>query len=133
MLFEIQQTSDITYRLYDWGRVDDKGMSRPLHVEEGLACTNFTRGPVRPKTQAVGSPLERLVDCRYFSLDRRVLRGEHKVGQPGACSVYVCIDGTGTLNGEPLRRGDTVLLPASHGEATVTCGDSVTLLVGTPQ
>ena len=132
LLFEIQQTSDITYRLYDWGRVDDQGVSRPLHVEDGLACTDFTRGPINPKARIASGDLERLVECGYFSLDRLVIRGERKVGRAGACSVYVCIDGSGTLDGEPLRAGGTVLLPASHGEATVKSDASVTLLLGEP-
>ncbi len=131
LLFEIQQTSDITYRLYDWGRVDDQGNPRQLHVQEGLACTDFTRGPVRPIRRASGGA-ERLVECNYFSLDRVVIQGERKVGRKGACSVHVCIDGEGTLDGEPLRPGDTVLLPASGGEAIVRSAASVTLLVGAP-
>lgn len=131
LLFEIQQTSDITYRLYDWGRVDANGQPRPLHVDEGLACTDFTRGPISARPRATEDH-EHLVACRYFSLDRTVVRGSRTIGRAGACSVHVCIDGEGALNGEPLRPGDAVLLPASHGEAMVKTDTSVTLLACAP-
>ena len=61
-VFEVQQTSDITYRLSDWGRVDPiTNMPRVLHIEEGLACINFTSGTVQPKRT---SPMS--IDCDYF-------------------------------------------------------------------
>src|SRR5262245_43683451 len=51
LLFEVQQSSDLTYRLYDWGRVDPKtGNSRELHVEKGLASADFSAGPCRPES-----------------------------------------------------------------------------------
>ena len=54
LLFEVQQTSDITYRLYDWDRVDAKtGQPRQLHIEDGLACADFARGPCPPVAPTV--------------------------------------------------------------------------------
>src|SRR5207248_6729631 len=54
LLFEVQQTSDITYRLYDWDRIDAKTKQpRQLHVEEALACADFHRGPCYPVGPAV--------------------------------------------------------------------------------
>src|SRR5205085_11763084 len=51
MLFEVQQTSDITYRLYDWDRVDAKtGKPREMHIDDGLACSDFAAGPCHPVT-----------------------------------------------------------------------------------
>src|SRR5207245_1012580 len=75
LLFEVQQTSDITYRLYDWDRVDAKtGKSRQLHVDEGLSCADFARGPCPPvsPTMAVREGVRRevLVNCEYFTLKR---------------------------------------------------------------
>lgn len=129
LLFEVQQTSDITYRLYDWGRVDAHGVSRPLHVDEGLACTSFDRGPVGPARASVGEPL---VSCRYFTLDRVTVKGRAELGRAGTCTAYVCIDGEGALDGEPLHRGDTVLVPARHGAVVVESATGVTLLASSP-
>src|SRR5260370_13734218 len=82
MIFEVQQTSDITYRLYDWDRVDPKtGQKRPLHIEESLACTNFDFGPCGPVRPVVESATrERLVECREFSLERPRHDTPFKVG-----------------------------------------------------
>src|SRR5205085_1216988 len=84
----IQQTSDTTYRLHDWDRVDPKtGGPRDLHVAESLACIDFSRGPVRPVEPLAESLLpvrrERLVACPYFRLWR--MRGERPfpVGDAG--------------------------------------------------
>jgi mannose-6-phosphate isomerase len=127
LLFEVQQTSDITYRLYDWDRVDAKtGRPRELHLEQGLECADFARGPcppVRPTvTEAAGVRREGLVKCRYFTLDRRTSRVPFRVGAGGECRAVVCVAGAGEIEWRgkrtPLATGDTVLLPAEVGEAT---------------
>jgi mannose-6-phosphate isomerase len=127
LLFEVQQTSDITYRLYDWDRVDAKtGQPRELHIEQGLRCADFARGPCpavrgRP-TEAGGGCRERLVDCRYFTLERHTSRVPFRVGAEGECRAVVCVAGAGEIEWRgkrtPLATGDTVLLPAEVGEAT---------------
>jgi mannose-6-phosphate isomerase len=142
LLFEVQQTSDITYRLYDWDRIDAKtGKPRQLHVDEGLACANFASGPcnpVRPKTTVnQGVHEEGLLDCRYFSLERRTSRVPFQVGKPGCCRAVVGISGTGKLetrgNRYPISKGDVFLLPAEVGECLCTpTGELVVLECGLP-
>jgi mannose-6-phosphate isomerase len=143
LIFEIQQTSDITYRMYDWDRIDARtGKARQLHIEEGLACTDFSRGPcpaVRPRTRAhEGVHHEELVACRYFSLERRTSRVAFRIGAPGKCRVVVCIAGSGHLESGgksyPLSRGDVMLLPAEVGECLCTpAGEIVVLECGLPE
>lgn len=125
LVFEVQQTSDVTYRLYDWDRVDVKtGLPRQLHIEEGLACTDFTRGrcnPVEPRRMIVdGVHHEELVSCRHFTLHRRTSRSPFRVGSSRACRMIVCIGGSGRLEWQgqhyPITRGDILLLPAEVGE-----------------
>ncbi|MBA4065083.1 MAG: mannose-6-phosphate isomerase [Isosphaera sp.] len=142
LLFEVQQTSDLTYRLYDWGRVDAKtGRPRELHVEEGLAVADFARGPcppVRPTAEEAGGVRsERLVGCRYFTLDRTTGRAPFPVGAAGRCRAVVCVGGAGELewrgHRSPVKVGDTVLLPAEVGAATFhPAGDAVVLECGLP-
>lgn len=142
LLFEVQQTSDITYRLYDWDRVDAKtGRPRDLHVDDGLACSDFARGPcnpVRPETVG-GSGWTRgeLVACRYFTLGRHHAVRPFPVGVDGQCRVVVCTGGRGVLSwggrDYPLATGDVVLLPAAVGE--IWCrpdGDISVLECGLP-
>lgn len=124
LLFEVQQTSDITYRLYDWDRVDVKtGQPRKLHIDEGLASADFGRGPCPAVAPAVaesdGTRHEALVGCRYFSLQRKSGLAPFSVGADGECRAIVCIGGSGAIEWRglrlPLSTGDTILLPAEVG------------------
>jgi mannose-6-phosphate isomerase len=137
LLFEVQQTSDITYRLYDWDRVDAKtGRPRQLHIDEALACADFGRGRCAPVGPAVGVcdgvRREGLVACRYFTLDRLTARVPFRVGAAGRCRVAVCVGGSGELesNGArfAFRTGDVFLLPAEVGACVVRPADEVALL-----
>ena len=142
LLFEVQQTSDITYRLYDWDRVDAKtGHPRQLHIEEGLACSDFDRGPCPPARPSTidedGLRREGLVDCRYFTLQRHTSTVPFRVGAKGQCRAVVCISGSGAIEWEgkqsPLATGDTILLPADVGAATChPQGQIVVLECGLP-
>ncbi len=120
LLFEVQQTSDITYRLYDWGR------GRELHVDDGLACADFGRGPAHAVVPVLhpDTGREQLIACPHFTLHRHTAPGA--VGAAGRCTAVVCVGGTGTIAGETVGWGDVVLLPASIGPVAVA-GD-VTLL-----
>ena len=71
-MVEIQQSSNVTYRLFDWNRVGPDGKPRPLHVQEALDVVDFARGPVFPQQpQPTGRQgVSRLVECERFWLDR---------------------------------------------------------------
>jgi mannose-6-phosphate isomerase len=143
LLFEVQQTSDITYRLYDWDRVDAKtGKPRDLHIDADLAAADFGRGPCPPVTPVVteanGVRREGLVDCRYFTLTRTTARVPFPVGANNECRVVVCVGGSGELESAgkryPLNAGDAVLLPAEVGEAVCRpAGEVVVLECGLPE
>ncbi len=133
LMFEVQQTCDITYRLYDWDRVDaTTGKPRELHVEQGLACADFARGPCPPVVPAELGDRERLVGCRYFTLDRHRECQPFRVGARGTCRVLACVGGEGELHWEseriPLAAGGVVLVPASAGEVVCVPRDVITLL-----
>ncbi len=133
VVFEIQQNSDETFRLYDWGRVDEKtGEPRALQVDRALASIDYAEGDeglVRPVIEDA-APLDRekLFDCDYFRLSR--LRGDSPflVGAPGAPSVLVCIDGSGEIEyaktNYAVTKGDVFLMPADIGTCTCLPGDS---------
>ena len=133
LLFEVQQTSDITYRLYDWDRIDAKtGKGRELHVEQGLLCSDFAKGPCHPVTPKVVDGWEGLVNCDYFTLRRRSGTRRFAVGAKGQCRVVVGIEGQGDLvwNGErfPLAVGSVVLLPAAVGACELDPRGTTTVL-----
>jgi mannose-6-phosphate isomerase len=137
LLFEVQQTSDITYRLYDWDRVDAKTkLPRQLHIDEGLACADFRRGPCPPigPAVAVSNGVRRagLVVCNYFTLERLTAQVPFRVGAANRCRAVVCVKGSGELESRgarfAFRTGDTFLLPAEVGACIVLPAEEVTLL-----
>jgi mannose-6-phosphate isomerase len=123
-VFEIQENSDVTFRLYDWNHVDAKtGKPRPLQVEQALSCINFKQGEVRPVAPVVEEvkPVlrERIFLCKHFGLWR--LNGElpFKIGEKGKPHVLVCINGGGQLESNNTKyvvnMGHVLLIPASVG------------------
>lgn len=137
LLFEVQQTSDITYRLYDWDRIDAKtGRGRDLHIDDGLACSNFASGPchaVHPPVEVNhAGRREGLVACEYFTLDRHTIAAPTRIGAKGQCRVIVGIGGSGEIESAgkryPIDVGDTVLLPAEIGECLLLPGGDMTYL-----
>jgi len=129
---EIQQASDTTFRLYDWDRVGPDGKPRPLHVAEALAVIDDRRGPVDPVLpQPTDRPqVERLVACDKFVLDRWRLKGAAVVGGDDRFHILSVLDGAARLEGleGPLRRGQTVLLPACLGPCALESQDGAVLL-----
>ena len=133
LLFEVQQTSDITYRLYDWDRVDAKtGQPRELHIDHGLMCSDFAKGPCPPVTPQVIDDRHALVDCDYFQLVRYLENRPFAVGRSGECRVVVVVEGEGELkHGSTdlaVRVGSVVMLPASVGEARIVPHVAMTVL-----
>jgi mannose-6-phosphate isomerase len=137
LLFEVQQTCDVTYRLYDWDRTDARtGAPRELHIEDGLACADFARGPchaARPVAEDYdGVRRERLVSCPYFTLERHTAPVPFRVGVEGRCRVVVCVEGRGDLESlgrhVPITAGDVFLLPAEVGECACRPAGGITLL-----
>jgi mannose-6-phosphate isomerase len=120
---EIQQASDTTWRLHDWGRVGADGQPRKLHVAEALAAIDYMATDVRRQMpQPTDKPhARRLVACDKFVLDRWTLSGRDTLGGGDRFHLVSVIDGELLLGtaGESLQRGETVLLPASLGPTAV--------------
>jgi mannose-6-phosphate isomerase len=124
VVFEIQQNSDTTFRLFDWGRVDPRtGRQRPLQVSQAMACIDFAQGTVEtliPRVEQSEPVLrEKLVQCDQFGLTRMSGAIPFSVGAAGLPRVLVCLAGNGQLEhaGESYTfgKGDVFLLPAAVG------------------
>jgi len=126
LVAEIQQSSDTTYRLFDWNRVGPDGRRRPLRTEEGLDVVDFARGPVMPqRPQATSRPqVSRLVDCDKFVWDRLNFDSPLSIGGDDRCHMLTVLQGAAQIAGDPgdspLPRGGTALLPASLGQVTLS-------------
>jgi mannose-6-phosphate isomerase len=131
VLYELQEYSDITYRLYDYGRLQENGRPRELHVEQGLAVMRYEpsdRDTVRPvaiPADAPGVPGRVLVGCSYFVLQEVVVAGQvAHATSPTSCEILSVLEGTcevATPDGAPVRLalGDTAVLPARLGACTL--------------
>ena len=127
VLAEIQQMSDATFRIYDWGRVGTDGKPRPLHRRESLESTDFAAGPVNPiatKPEPIeGGTRERLARCPYFALERLRLSGSTHVGAPERFTILLGLGGTAEVRhggrSTSLRLGQTLLLPAAVGSCEI--------------
>ncbi len=136
LLAEVQQQSNLTFRLHDWGRMGSDGKPREIHVEESLACIDFERGPVNPVTPielANGKHrFQELVRSDYFVIRRHQAVDEFSIKLDDRFRILMLLDGTATLVTEfgdaSLSRGTTALIPATTNSATIRPAGNVTVL-----
>ncbi len=134
LMAEVQQTSDATYRLFDWDRKDARGKSRELHLAESLACIDWQRGPVTPvRAEGLGSPRRQaLVSCPYFTLEHVQETEPFACGGTGRLQAAVVLSGRGRwADGEELRAGQTWVLPAALPAVACRPEGALALLVAT--
>ena len=120
LLAEIQQSSNLTFRLYDWGRVGSDGLPRELHISQALECIDFERGPVdpvQPRVISERSPRsELLVDCEQFWIRRHTASAPFDLETAGWFRVLMVLRGAADISAgnDCLRQrcGGTVFVPA---------------------
>jgi mannose-6-phosphate isomerase len=134
MVAEIQQSSDTTYRLFDWNRLGPDGLPRVLHVEQALDVIDYEYGPVsvqRPWPTARAF-VERLVECDKFVWDRWRFSGDESIAGDGRCHLVAVTRGSvavaGDPVGHPLERGHTMLIPAACPEVRLSAAGECELL-----
>ena len=114
---EIQQTSDITYRLYDFDRKDAQGNTRELHVDLALDAINYNKVDTHKKYETKTNESNVVVDCPYFTTNFIPLENKVDVSKSGETfTVYMCIEGSFEIEysgfKQAYKKGDTVLVPA---------------------
>jgi mannose-6-phosphate isomerase len=125
LLYEIQQPSDVTYRVYDWGR------QRELHVADGARVARADGRMVKIEPQTWKSNSQLLVACPYFALERREFNDGHIEAAPTSCRVLTLLNGALEVGAVTLTKGDSVVLPASLPSHSVT-GQAVALIAWAP-
>lgn len=121
VICEIQQNSSLTYRLYDYGRLDKSGKPRELHIDKAVAVTDTSK-VVEPnsETKPVGEGVLRLAECKYFTVDKVRVCGEKTFETDETSFLTVtCVEGEVEFvyNGKryPATTGDTYFIPAGAG------------------
>lgn len=123
LIAEIQQNSNTTYRVYDYGRRDKQGNTRELHIDKALDVTTLAPAPVAPQypvRSLEGGRIEPLADCPYFATDKIELDGRlsFPVGSD-SFRALLCMEGEGSLTAGDqtvaFHRGDCLFIPADTG------------------
>jgi mannose-6-phosphate isomerase len=123
---EIQQTSDVTYRIFDWNRVDEQGNERELHTDLALDVIDFSKTEpeiIRPNPDS--DCTTEVKSCRHFTINllnvQRVMKRTSI--QIDSFMVYMCVEGSVTLETdrgvEKLKAGETLLVPANIDEVLI--------------
>jgi len=126
VLAEIQQTSDITYRIYDFDRVDSQGNTRELYTKLAVDALNFNKkiDTVRNYDSNVNT-LNSVVDCNYFKTNLIPLSGKITLdySQNDSFVIFMCVEGNATItifnDTETIGFGETVLIPAIANEVII--------------
>lgn len=125
LIAEIQQTSDITYRIYDFDRVDSEGNSRELHVEEALDAIDFDYYDEYKTIYDMGASEVEIGNSQYFITNR--LQLENSVTRNyeayDSCVIFMCLEGEGEINFEggsiSFELGDSILVPNSISDIEI--------------
>ncbi len=141
---EVQTPSDITYRVYDWNRIDrSTGSPRELHLDRALECTSFDTGPIvgesREHVASVWTTVTQLVRCESFAIDRvHMADGVNQEVPAGEFLIWMILKGRGTITyastdqppAEPVSFGvgDTLLIPAGLKQGHLQTEDDCTWL-----
>lgn len=107
-LFEVQQNSNITYRLYDWGKVDKNGNPRELHIDKACKVLNYSKYEEHKTTSTL------LGKCDYFTTYQYINDKDTIIEASKSSFISITIiNGSGTLNDIPFDKGDTFFIPAN--------------------
>ena len=123
LIAEIQQNSNVTYRVYDYGRKDAQGNTRPLHVEKALEVSDLTRAAdATEPTQTVveGGVFTEVSACSYFTVTKLEADGTVTIDNPDSFIAVLITKGEGTIDGEKFVQYDTFFIPANNGEVELS-------------
>ncbi|WP_077598092.1 mannose-6-phosphate isomerase, class I [Olsenella urininfantis] len=129
MVLETQQSSDVTYRVYDYDRVQDDGSKRELHLQQSLDVIDYEAEPLS-SGEVTASEVDgrtRLVSCPYYTVDRLRVDGHMTLESPQTFWCVSVVSGSGRVGERPLSRGEHFVVPAGHEELDL--GGNMELIV----
>ena len=120
LIAEVQQNSNVTYRVYDFGRVGADGKPRELHTEKALKVSNLS--PMADEKEKTAEKIEGgtktlLSSCEYFEAVKLDINGQYKFTPNDSFVCVFIIEGQGEIDGMKFNKFDTFFVPADHGEA----------------
>ncbi len=118
LILETQQNSDITYRLYDYDRLDH-GKPRELHLEKSIdviRCPHKEGESLHEESAGEAYRMVKLVECDYYTVEKIILEGEQIFEQNKSFLNVTVISGEGTVDDNPIKKGDCFILPDGYGQ-----------------
>ena len=115
LLAEIQQTSDVTYRIYDFDRKDKNGNKRELHTDLALDAIDFSEaGDVKSHYERIPNQANSIVSSPYFSTNHLLLNQAKEINRSAldCFKIYICVKGKGLIANEAIQFGEVALVPA---------------------
>lgn len=135
LLAEIQQTSDVTYRIFDFDRVDAQGKKRELHTAQALEVIDFQKHEQYKSTyQDLPNQSNQLVSDKYFETNKLTLTRslQRELVHLDSFVIYICVEGSGSITAGgttvAIKKGETVLIPASIAKINLLPNEAVSLL-----
>jgi len=119
VIVEVQQSSDTTYRVFDWNRVGLDGRTRQLHIDESLQSIDFT--DFEPSLE--GAAGETLVDCPHFRVEKWQLKAPREASPAGSFAVFTVLEGRVQCAGDSFQPGEFFLIPAILEDRLLAPGD----------
>lgn len=120
LIYEAQQSSDITYRVYDYHRQDANGNERQLHVRQSIDVTQVPYQPYDNKNQTVltlkNGTLTQLISSEFFTVNKYDLTGENTIINDKPFQLVTVIKGDGRINGKEVKIGDNFIICADQKE-----------------
>ncbi len=113
LIYEIQQNSNLTYRVYDYGRKDKNGNERELHIEKALKVTSLRKFKPIIFDDCLGK-------CEYFTVKKINVKGEISLQtDEKSFACVTCVKGQGEIDGQVIQTGDSYFIPANYGAFTL--------------
>jgi len=133
ILYEVQQNSDVTYRLFDYGRVDTHGNPRQLHLEKGLNVIKSNSSLIKPKPviiQLMSATITTLVKSSHFTLTKIEIRGLLNYELEGEFTLIGCIEGELSINNIGFSKGEHAVI--THDTRNISFNGKGIVLLSTP-
>ena len=125
LIAEIQQNSNCTYRVYDYGRVGKDGKPRELHIDKAVDVSNtippkYDIKPMGDEIESNGNISQLLTKCDLFTVDRYQITSDITLTADADSFNHILVtDGNGEIDGKPAKKGDSYFVPAGYGDYTV--------------
>ena len=128
----MQQLSDLTYRLFDYGRLGDDGKPRALHLEEGIAVARVEPRECTVKGQPLSGGRELLAESPWFRTEKLRVEGTSDVPAPAKATLFVALEGEGSFAGERFAAGDVWEVSASGDGFEISSPQAAFLVASEP-